>query len=215
MSNTTRTASEWSPTPPDGYRHHDPGYEQPWYVTKLVLIWILSVVVGVPVLIIAVHGVDTALGVIRAFSHENLNEWLIDLVWIGTTIGITACLHELIHAFAGYWFGLGCKFGLRYEGLLTAGPEVLTYGGFQSIRESVAIALLPLIFLTPASLSILIVGQNAWMIATAMVVAFTNSIGAIGDIGSALLFCHLPTGELIYHDSEGRRQYYTPVNEER
>lgn len=159
--------SEWPPAPPEGYRYHDPGYEQPWYVTGMQLIWPLCVAVAIPVLIVVVHGIDTGIDITRLISHDNLGEWLVDLVWIGTTIGVTACLHELIHALASHWFGLEYEFGLRYDSLLTAAPEVLTYGGFQSVRESIAISLLPLMLLTPASLSILIISQNAWAITIA------------------------------------------------
>ena len=153
--------AEWPPESPKGYRLHDPEYEQPWYVTLFLFIWIVGMFAGVPVLVIGAHGLAMAGTVLQQFASESLKEWLIYAGWVGTTLGVTACFHEIFHALAGRWFGLEYDFTLQYENLLTARPEVLTYGEFQSISESIAISLLPLMVLTPASLFILVAGQSA------------------------------------------------------
>jgi hypothetical protein len=62
------------------------------------------------------------------------------------------------------------------------------------------------------SLIALVAGQQLWLIASAAVIALGNAASAVGDIASAWVLWRLPEDELIYHDSEGRRQYYTTTS---
>ena len=74
---------------------------------------------------------------------------------------------------------------------------------------------MPLVILTPVSIVMLVWSQHLWIVASATVLALGNSVGAVGDLASVWVLWNLPDGELIYHDSEGRRQYYTPMNGEK
>jgi hypothetical protein len=203
-------ASEWPPAPPEGYRLDDPEYEQPWYVTLFLLGWLVGAYVGTPTLVIGVHGLDVVAGISREVIPQDGWEWMIYIGEVLTVIAIFAVAHESLHALAGRWLGLRTKFAFEYRNPLSWSPQVLTYGGFQSSRESLVISLVPLVVLTPVSIVVLVVGQQFWVIAAAALVTLANSAGSIGDLASAALFWHLPDGELIYHDREERRQYYAP-----
>lgn len=204
----------WPPAPPEGYRKHDPEYEQPWYFTAFLFVWMVGVFVGVPVLVIGLRGFETAVTVIQEvflFSQmESAVEWVVYLGWAAATVGVLLIVHETLHALAGRWFGLDTEFHLEYSFPLNLTPSVVTYGNFQSRSESIVIALAPLVILTPVSIIVLAVAQQPWLIASAAWFVFGNSAGAVADLGSAWLFWHLPVGELVHHDSDGWRQYYTP-----
>ena len=205
--------SEWPPAPPEGYRFDDPEYDQPWYVTGLLYVWLVSVFAGVPALVISVHGLDTAVAIVReVLQPDGATEWAAYLAWVVGTFGVLLVGHEALHALCGRWVGLRTKFQFEYRHPLSWSPEILTYGGFQSRRESLAITLTPLVVLTLGSLVVLVAASHLWLIASAAVIAVGNSASAVGDLGSAAVLWHLPAGELIYHDSDGRRQYYTPVS---
>lgn len=204
--------SEWSPAPPEGYRLHDPAYDQPWYVTAVLYLWLVGVFVGVPMLVITVRGPDTAGSIVReVLQPDGADEWMVYIGWIVGTVAVLAVSHEALHALAGRWFGLRTQFQFEYRHPLSWSPEILTYGEFQTRGESLAISLVPLVVLTPASIAVLVVSQHLWVVASAALLVLGNSAGAIGDLASSGLFWRLPKGELIYHDGEGRRQYYTPT----
>ena len=206
--------SEWPPAPPEGYRKHDPEYDQPWYVTGLLSVWIVSVFVGVLALVTAVHGSGTIGRIVReVLQPDSAGEWGAYIVWVIGTFAVLLVGHEALHALAGRWFGLRTQFRFEYRHPLSWSPEILTYGEFQSRGESLAITLAPLVVLTAVSIVVLVAGQDLWLIAAAAVIALGNSASAVGDLGSAWVLWSLPAGELIYHDEEGRRQYYTPVSE--
>jgi hypothetical protein len=59
---------------------------------------------------------------------------------------------------------------------------------------------------TPVSVVAIVTGQDLWVIASGAVIALGNSAGSVGDLASAWVVCHLPEGELLFHDREGRRQ---------
>jgi hypothetical protein len=203
-------ASEWPPAPPEGYRLHDPEYEQPWYVTAFLYLWIVGVFVGVLALVIGIHGLDTVARIVReVLQPDTAREWVAYIVWIVGTFGVLLVGHEALHALAGRWFGLRTSFNFQYTNPLSWQPEILTYGEFQSRGESLAITLAPLIILTTVTIVAVVVGQNLWLIAAAAVIALGNAASAVGDLASAWVLWRLPEGELIFHDSEGRRQYYT------
>lgn len=87
-------ASDWPPAPPEGYRLHDPEYDQPWYVTGVLFIRLVGVVVVVPALVINVHGLDTAGSIIQEILQPNgLGEWLMYLGWIIGILDIFAGTH--------------------------------------------------------------------------------------------------------------------------
>ncbi|EMA47816.1 DUF3267 domain-containing protein [Halococcus salifodinae] len=206
------TVDEWPPTPPEGYRFHDLEYNQPWYITAVLYLWLVGVFVGVPALVIGVHGPGSIGRIIReVLQPDTAREWGTYFGWIVGTFGVLLVGHEALHALAGRWFGLRTKVRIQYDHPLSWSPEILTYGEFQSRGESLAITLTPLVGLTAASIVVLVAGQHLWLIASAAVIALGNSASAIGDLGSAAVLWHLPDGELVYHDEDGRRQYYTPV----
>ena len=205
---------EWPPAPPEGYRRHDPDYQQPWYVTIALLGWILGVLVGTPLLVIALKGEETAIRLAYAvFQHDTLYEWVRYLVWVLGMLALLALLHEALHALCGRWFGYRSKFGIRYDNLLSVSPTTLTYGEFQSRGESLAIALAPLVILTPASILVLVVSQDFWILGPAVLICLGNSAGAVADLASACQIVQLPAGELITQDKKGRQQYYRRTNE--
>ena len=207
-------ASEWPPAPPEGFRLHDPEYGQPWYVTAFLYVWLVGVFVGVPALVIGVHGPETIVRIVReVLQPDTAREWAGYLGWLVGTFAVLLVGHEALHALAGHWFGLRTKFRFQYNHLLSWTPEILTYGEFQSRGESLAISLAPLVILTPVSIVALVVGQHLWVIAAAAILALGNSAGAVGDLASAWVLWNLPDGELIYHDNEGQRQYYTPASD--
>jgi hypothetical protein len=204
--------SEWPPAPPEGYREHDPVFVQPWYVTALLYVWIVGVFVGVLALVIGVHGPDTVVRIVReVLQPDTTREWVGYIVWLIGTFAVLLVGHEALHALAGHWFGLRTEFRFKYRHPLSWQPEILTYGEFQSRGESLAITLAPLVILTAVSVVAVVVGQNLWFIAAAAVIALGNAASAVGDIASAWILWDLPDGELVLHDSEGRRQYYTPL----
>jgi hypothetical protein len=204
--------AEWPPAPPEGYRKHDPEYVQPWYVTAGLGVWLVAVLVGVPALVIGVHGFGTAVAIIReVFLFQiGTGELVLYVGWVGATLAILFGGHEALHALAGRWFGLEAEFHLDYSFPLDVTPSVVTYGEFQSRSESIAITLAPLIVMTPLSIIVLIVAQQPWLIASAAWVAVGNSAGAAADLASAWVLWNLPADELVHHDSDGWRQYYTP-----
>ena len=205
---------EWPPAPPEGYRPHDPDYQQPWYVTVALLGWILGVFIGPPLLVVALKGEETAVRLAyTVFQHETPNEWAKYLVWVLGMLGLLALLHEALHALCGRWFGYRSKFSIRYDGFLNISPTTLTYGEYQSRGESIAIALAPLVVLTPASILVLVVSQDFWVLGSAALICLGNSVGAVADLGSACRIVQLPAGELITQDKKGRQQYYRRVNE--
>ena len=207
--------SEWPPAPPEGYRLDDPKYDQPWYVTTVLLVWLIGVFAGVPALVISVHGTGAAVGIVREVLQPNgWNEWMGYLGWVVGILALFVGGHEALHALAGRWFGLRTKFRVQYNHPLSWSPEIITYGGLQSRDESLAITLAPLIVLTSTSVVALVMGQSLWVIASAAYIALGNSASAVGDLASAWVLWHLPDGELIYHDDAGRRQYYTPTRNE-
>jgi hypothetical protein len=206
--------SEWPPAPPEGYRQHDPEYEHPWYVTGFLYVWIVSVFVGVLALVSAVHGPDTVGRIVReVLQPDTRREWAGYIAWLVGTFAVLLVGHEALHALAGRWFGLRTKFRFQYTHPLSWSPEILTYGEFQSRGESLAITLTPLVVLTAVSIVVLVAVQHLWLIAAAAVIALGNTASAVGDLGSAWVLWNLPAGELVFHDSEGRRQYYTPAGE--
>ena len=205
-------ASEGPPAPPEGYRLHDPEYDHPWYVTGFLSLWLVGVFVGVPALVISVHGSGTIGRIVRELLQPGTpREWVAYIGWFIGTFAVLLVGHEALHALAGRWFGLRTQFQFEYHHPLSWSPEILTYGEFQSRGESLAITVTPLVVLTLVSLVVLVVSQQLWLIASAAIIALGNSASAVGDLASAWVVWHLPDGELIYHDSEGRRQYYTPV----
>ena len=207
--------AEWPPAPPEGYRLHDPQYDQPWYVTVFLFGWLVAVFAGVPALVINVHGLDIAVGIVReVLQPDGPDEWIVYISWVGGILAVFVGGHESLHALAGRWFGLRARFRFEYDHPLRWSPEIVTYGGFQSRGESLAITLAPLLVLTLVSVGVLVVSQHLWVIASAVVIALANSAGAVGDLASAWVLWHLPDGELVYHDREGRRQYYAPTRRE-
>jgi hypothetical protein len=209
-------APEWPPAPPDGYQKHDPEYGQSWLVTVILFCWLIGVLVAIPALVVSVHDPDTAVRIVReVLQPDTADEWTAYIVWLIGTFAVLLVGHEALHALAGRWFGLRTAFQFEYHHPLSWSPEIVTYGRFQSRGELFAIALAPLVLLTPVSIVALVWSQHLWIIASATVLALGNSAGAVGDLASVWTFWDLPDGELIYHDSEGRRQYYTPMNEEK
>lgn len=205
--------AEWPPAPPDDYRLDDPEYGQPWYVTVFLFIWLVGAYVGTPALVIGVHGLDVATRIVGEIVwQESWDELVIYIGWVLGIIVITIVVHESVHALVGRWVGLRTKFAFEYSNPLNWSAQALTYGGFQSSRESLVISLAPLVILTPVSIVVLVVNQQLWVIAVAALVTIVNAAGSVGDLGSAFLLLHLPDGELIYHDSAGRRQYYTSLS---
>jgi hypothetical protein len=205
--------SEWPPAPPEGYRKHDPEYKQPWYVTGFLYVWIVGVFVAVLALVLGVHGPETVVRIVRGvLQPDTTREWVGYIVWLIGTFAVLLVGHEALHALAGRWFGLRTSFNFQYTNPLSWQPEILTYGEFQSRGESLAIALTPLVVLTAVSVVVLVTGQDLWLITSAAIIALGNSASAVGDIASAWALWNLPEGELIYHDSDGRRQYYTPAH---
>ena len=205
--------SEWPPAPPEGYRKHDPEYDQPWYITAFQYVWIVGVFVGVLALVTAVHGSGTIGRIVReVLQPDSAGQWVVYIVWVVGTFAILLVGHEALHALCGRWFGLRTQFQFEYRHPLDWSPVILTYGEFQSRGESLAITLAPLVVLTAVSIVVLVAGQQLWLIAAAAVIALGNSASAVGDLGSAWVLWNLPDGELVFHDSEGRRQYYTPAS---
>jgi len=204
---------EWPPAPSDGYRKHDPEYDQPWHITAILYVWLVSVFAGVPALVLGVHGLDTVVAIIRdLLQPDRANEWVLYLGWTAGTLGIWIGGHELLHALVARWFGLQTRFDIEYNHPLDWTPAIVTYGEFQSRSQSLAITLAPLVVLTPLGVVVIVTSQNLWVIASGTVIALANSAGSVGDLASAWVVCHLPEGELLYHDREGRRQYYKPTN---
>jgi hypothetical protein len=204
--------SEWPPAAPEGYRRHDPEYVQPWYVTAGLTVWVVGVLVTVPTLVIEVHGFESAVAIIREVFLFQIGsgELVLYVGWVGATLAILFGGHEALHALAGRWFGLEAEFHLDYSFPLDVTPSVVTHGEFQSRGESIAITLAPLVVLTPVSIVVLAVADQPWVIASAAWVAVGNSVGAAADLASAWVLWNLPAGELVHHDSDGWRQYYTP-----
>jgi hypothetical protein len=198
------------------YRKHDPEYGQSWLVTVILFCWLIGVLVAVPALVVSAHDPDTAVRIVReVLQPDTADEWTAYIVWLIGTFTVLLVGHEALHALTGRWFGLRTVFQFEYHHPLSWSPEIITYGGFQSRGELFAIALAPLVLLTPVSIVALIWSHHLWMIASATVLALGNSVGAVGDLASVWVLWSLPDGELISHDSEGRRQYYTPMNEEK
>ena len=207
-------ASEWPPAPSEGYRKHDPEYGQPWFVTVFLYVWIVSVFVGVLTLVSAVHGPDTVVRIVReVLQPDTTREWAGYIGWVVGTVAVLLVGHEALHALAGRWFGLRTQFQFEYRHPLDWSPVILTYGEFQSRGQSLAITLAPLVLLTTVSVIVLVAGQELWLIASAAVIVLGNAASAVGDLASVWVVWNLPDGELVYHDSEGRRQYYTRVSE--
>jgi hypothetical protein len=205
--------SEWPPAPPDGYRKHDPEYGQPWYVTVFLYGWMVGVFVGVLALVSAAHGPDTIVRIVReVLQPDTGREWAGYIGWVVGTFAVLLVGHEALHALVGRWFGLRTQFQFEYRHPLDWSPVILTYGEFQSRGQSLAITLAPLVLLTVLSLIVLVAASQIWLIASAAIIAFGNAASAVGDLASAWVLWHLPAGELVYHDSEGRQQYYTRVS---
>jgi hypothetical protein len=205
--------AEWPPAPPEGYRKHDPEYRQPWYVTVFLYGWIVGVFVGVLALVSAVHGPDAVVRIVReVLQPDTGREWAGYIGWVVGTFAALLVGHEALHALAGRWFGLRTTFQFEYRHPLDWSPVILTYGEFQSRGQSLAITLAPLVLLTAVSVVVLVAASQLWLIASAAIIALGNAASAVGDLASAWVLWHLPSGELIYHDSEGRQQYYTRVS---
>lgn len=170
--------------------------------------------VAVPALVVALKGPETTIRLAYAvFRHENFTEWLLYLLWILGMVGLLGIVHETIHALCSRWFGFRVKFGIEYSNLVNLTPTTLTYGGFQSRRQSLAIVLAPLVVLTPISIIVLVVSTGFWVQASAVFIVLGNTVGSMADLGKAWMIVKLPAGELTFHDREGRQQYYTAANE--
>jgi len=178
----------------------------------MLYLWLVGVFVGVPMLVITVQGSDNAGTIVReVLQPDRGDEWLVYGGWLVGTLAVLAVSHEALHALASRWFGLRTQFQFEYRHPLSWSPETLTYGGFQTCGESLTISLAPLVVLTPASIAVLGVSHHLWVVASAALLVLGNSAGAVGDLASAAVLWQLPNGELMYHDSTGRRQYYTPT----
>jgi hypothetical protein len=211
----TESETGWAPPPPEGYDLHDPVYVQPWYVTVFLGAWGVGAFVGVPLLVVAIKGLDTALTIYKdVLLPTSFAEAAIYGVWIFATLIAMVTIHEALHAIIGRALGYKTEFSI--EKYLIGGwtPQVVTYGRFMSRLESTAITLAPLLIITPVSIAIVVIAESSWIVATAAYVAFGNLAGSVADLGAVWVLSRLPAGELFYHDSTGRRQYYTPTGKE-
>lgn len=97
-------SSDWPPALPERYRLHDPEYEQPWYVTGFLFIWIVGVFVGVPALVIGVHDLDMAVAIVwEVLQPDSAGESVVYLGWTAATLSVIIGDHEAVHGFVGRW----------------------------------------------------------------------------------------------------------------
>lgn len=210
----TQSDTDWAPDPPEGYDQYDPLFVQPWYVTVLLGLWAVGAVVGVPLLVVVIKGLDTTLTVYKeVLLPTSFVGIVIYFGWIAATLIAMLGLHELVHAVTARALGYKTEFSI--EKYLIGGwtPQVITYGRFESRFESIVVTLAPLLVITPVSIGTLVVADSSWAIATAAYVTLGNLAGSVADLATVWLVTQLPSGAFLYHDRAGRSQYYTPIEQ--
>jgi hypothetical protein len=178
------------PDPPAGFHPYTPAPDASFgFVARgLAGGWLLAVVV---------------LGGLVWLHQDHYSVSVVVVVLVMTVI------HELVHAAVGWLLGLELTAGFDIAGLET-GPYILTYGEFQTRRESALLAAAPTLVLTPVLLLLAVVGGTAMALA-ALAALFVNTLGAVADLRVVLTALRLPAGTLEYHTSGGEIRYYTPV----
>lgn len=204
-------SSDWPPSPPEGYRLHDPDPGAYWFYDAVRIVWVpLAVVVTIAVVSLT-RGFGALVATLIDFVPEEPAAIALYAVWIIGLIGLLVVIHEMLHVLAAYVLGYDVAIQVQVNTHFDWAVSTVTYGDFQSRFETALIALAPLVVFTPFAVAVLALGDDALSIAGA-VLLLANTAGAAVDVRTALLMLSLPSGELLRHDGNGRRQYYTLVD---
>ncbi|WP_435078980.1 DUF3267 domain-containing protein [Halococcus sp. AFM35] len=176
------------PDPPAGFHPYTPAPDTPFgFVARgLAGGWLLAVI---------------GLGALVWLNQDHYSIGAVAVVALVTTV-----VHELVHAAVGWLLGLELTAGFDIAGLET-GPYILTYGEFQTRRESALLAAAPTLVLAPVFVLLMVVGSTATALA-ALAALFVNTLGAVGDLRVVVTTLQLPPDALEYHTSSGEVRYY-------
>jgi hypothetical protein len=124
-------------------------------------------------------------------------------------IVIEVIAHEGLHALVGRWAGCQTLFRIEWDGINSA-PAVLSYGAFQTRKETILFYLVPLGVTTLVGLPVLLFASGV-LPAAALAVLSVAFLGSIGDLQDVWFVFQLPDATLEYHTRAGEVQHYTPI----
>jgi hypothetical protein len=200
---------DWPTAPPDGFRCRDSPSTLPLAARLLVALWAPLSILGVLVLVSAVHGAADALELFITFVPHNPAAFVLYAGWILSLVILLVVIHESLHMLAAVLFGYDVALQAHVNTRLDWTVSVITFGDFQTRLETAVIALAPLVLFTPFGIVALALGGEGLVIAAGVLLA-VNAAGAVVDVRTALLMLSLPSGTLVRHDNTGREQYYAP-----
>lgn len=122
---------------------------------------------------------------------------------------IEVIAHEGLHALVGRWAGCQTLFRIEWDGVNSA-PAVLSYGAFQTRKETMLFYLVPLGVTTLVGLPVLLFASGV-LPAAALVVLSMAFLGSIGDLQDVWFVFQSPDATLEYHTRAGEVQHYTPI----
>jgi len=122
------------------------------------------------------------------------------------TITITILVHEFIHGLTYRLLGYKVTYGAD---LKLVAAYAAAFGQFQKRNHNLAVALAPLLVLTPVFLFLLRVANP-----TIVLIAYTgllfNTSGAVGDLYLTWRLLHWPTDALLYDVNPSTMLVYLP-----
>ena len=204
-------ASDWPPAPPDGYRYRDSPSGLPLYARLLIALWVPGSLLLVLALIAVVHGPADSFRLFATFVPHNVAAIALYAGWVLSLVVLLVVIHELLHVLVAALFGFDTAMQAHVTTRLDWEVSVITFGKCQTRQETAVIALAPLVLVTLFGVVALALGGDGLVVAAGVLLA-VNAAGAVVDVQTVLLMLSLPTGELVRHDGNGRRQYYTQKN---
>ena len=189
---------------PEGYDYHAPKIDVPprvFWLNRLFRFLLAALLASSTWLAHGRPPLDTV-----ALVALTLNQYPALYILVAfSSLGIYP-VHEVLHGFGGYLYGLKTRFGWDWYSLA---PFVTTYGRPQTRFETAFITLMPLVSLTVVFTPIVLFGSDlaAVVILPALLV---NILGSGTDLNTAWKMWSLPDGALLQHDYDENTAYYVP-----
>lgn len=190
---------------PEGYDYHAPKIDVPPRVFWLNRLLRLTLALLFATLTWFAHGTpDLQRVAIAIVTLQKANPLLYILI-VCSSLGIYL-VHELLHGFGGYLYGLSIRFGWDWYSL---SPFVTTYGRPQSRFETVFITIMPFFSLTLVLVPA-VVAFSGLSAAVFLPPLLINTLGSASDFNTVWKMAHLPAGSLLENDRDEHTAYYVP-----
>lgn len=212
MTASARDDGSTPPAPPDGYRPPEPfGY--PMGVLFVVVAAVLVAAAGAfGALLWTLQGPAVVHEFVVVASSADAIAVTVDAARLGVVllgaIAVVTAVHELVHGAAYRLLGYDVTYGTA---LHLGAFYVAAFDQFQTRRDSLLVALAPLVALTLA-LAPLLAAPAPRIAAAAYVGIVFNAAGSAGDLYLAWRLRRDPPGTL-YYDADSRRSWvYEPAD---